>query len=233
MILAAGRGERMRPITDSVPKPLIDVGGITLIEHHLFRLSGLGFKHVIINVSYLGEKIIGFLGDGSRFDLVISYSNEPGGALGTAGGIVNALEIFKEDQFLVVNGDVFTNFNFSGIHLNSSTNAHLVLVPNPPHHPTGDFCIKDGILQLPTPESRQTYTFAGIGMYRRSFFDSLSQGKYELGEHFRKSIRIGEISATLHQSLWIDVGNPERLQQARTVVQDDSQNHMPRSNNKN
>ena len=103
--------------------------------------------------------------------------------------------------------------------LTGSAKAHLVLVPNPSHHPTGDFCLKDGILQLPDPQTRQTYTFAGIGLYRKSFFDSLHQGKYELGEYFRQPARIGEISATGHESLWIDVGNTERLQQARTVVQ--------------
>jgi MurNAc alpha-1-phosphate uridylyltransferase len=225
MILAAGRGERMRPITDSVPKPLIEIGGITLIEHHLFRLSGFGFKHVIINVSYLGEKIVGFLGDGTRFNLKISYSNESDGALGTAGGIVNALEYFSEDRFLVVNGDIFTNFNFLRMQLNRSENAQLVLVPNPPHHPGGDFCLEGGMLQLPGPDAGKTYTFSGIGMYRRSFFDSLTPGKYELGDHFRDSIRNGKIAATLHESLWIDVGNPERLQQARTAIQDNPEHH--------
>jgi MurNAc alpha-1-phosphate uridylyltransferase len=226
MILAAGRGERMRPITDSVPKPLIDIGGVTLIEHHLFKLSGLGFKHVVINVSYLGEKITGFIGDGARFNLKISYSNESDGALGTAGGIVNALELFSEDQFLVVNGDIFTNFNFSRMQLNRFTRAHLVLVPNPPHHPKGDFCLKGESVCIPTPESRNTYTFAGIGMYRRAFFDSLPPGIFELGQHFRNSMRDEKITGTVHESLWIDVGNPQRLQQARTVVEENSQHNI-------
>jgi len=218
MILAAGRGERLRPITDSIPKPLITVGGLTLIEHHLYRLSSFGFKHVVINVSYLGEKIMSFLGDGSRFDLKISYSIEADGALGTAGGILNALEIFQQDQFLVVNGDVFTDFNFSQIHPLDTSNAHLVLVPNPPHHPEGDFCLRDGVVQLSDSESQNTYTFAGIGLYRKSFFDSLVQKKCELGEYFRQLVQKGEISGTVHRSLWIDVGSAERLQQARLKV---------------
>ena len=111
MILAAGRGERLRPLTDSIPKPLITVGGLTLIEHHLFKLSSFGFKHVVINVSYLGEKIMSFLGDGTRFDLKISYSIESDGALGTAGGILNALEYFLEDQFLVFLGHAAADHN--------------------------------------------------------------------------------------------------------------------------
>lgn len=219
MILAAGRGERLRPITDTVPKPLVPIGERTLIEHHLTRLSASGVEHVVINVAYLGEKIIQFLGDGSRFDLQLSYSLEANGALGTAGGIINALVHFKEAQFLVINSDIFTDYDFSQIQMPDSSMAHIVLTPNPAHNPGGDYCLTDGIVQHPAHQAQNTVTFTGIGLYRKAMFETLCDEKYgekcNLAQIFEEPIQNGKISGELQQSMWIDVGNAERLVQAR------------------
>ncbi len=220
MILAAGRGERLRPITDTIPKPLVPMGERTLIEHHLVRLSAAGVRHVVINVAYLGEKIMQFLGDGSRFDLKLSYSIESNGALGTAGGIINALDRFKEEQFLVINSDIFTDCDFSQIQLPDSSKAHLVLAPNPAHNLNGDYCLTDddgdGMVQHPSNPAQTTFTFTGIGLYRKTMFEALDIEKCGLTQVFDQPIRNGEISGQLHRTLWIDVGNAERLAQART-----------------
>ncbi len=216
MILAAGRGERLRPITDTVPKPLVLIGERTLIEHHLVRLSAMGVNHVVINVAHLGEKIMEFLGDGSRFDLKLSYSIEPNRALGTAGGIINALDHFTEQLFLVINSDIFTDCDFSQIQMPDSSKAHLVLAPNPAHNPNGDYCLTDGhLVQHPSNPAQTTVTFTGIGLYRKTMFEALDIEKCGLTQVFDQPIRKGEISGQLHPTLWIDVGNAERLAQAR------------------
>ncbi len=217
MILAAGRGERLRPITDAVPKPLVPIGGRTLIEHHLVRLSAMDVNHVVINVAYLGEKIMEFLGDGSRFGLKLSYSIESNRALGTAGGIINALDYFKEEPFLVINSDIFTDCDFSQIQMPDTAKAHLVLAPNPAHNPNGDYCLSNNCLvQHPSSPAQTTVTFTGIGLYRKTMFEALDIEKCELTQVFDQPIRKGEISGQLHQTLWIDVGTVERLAQART-----------------
>jgi len=217
MILAAGRGERLRPITDSTPKPLIQVGQNTLIEHHLTKLSNIGFKHVVINVSYLAEIIIKYLGSGNRFGLKISYSREPDNALETGGGIVKALDLLEEEQFLVANSDIFTDYEFSKPDILESAKAHLVLVSNPQHNFGGDFCLVDGRVQQPSNlyMTETTYTFSGIGYYRRSLFESYSPNKLSLAQILEQPVKNGIVSGEIHKSLWIDVGNPERLAQAR------------------
>ncbi len=218
MILAAGRGNRLRPITDTLPKPLVVVGERTLIEHHLMKLSACGIAHVVINVAYLGEKIIALLGDGSRFGLRLSYSIEAEGALGTAGGIMNALHHFKETPFLVVNSDIFTDYDFSHMQIPDSSMAHLVLTPNPAHHPNGDYCLIDGKVQHPAYSTQNTVTFAGIGLYRKALFARLAVEKCGLAQIFEQPIRNGTFSGEIHQTSWIDVGSAARLVQARTIA---------------
>ena len=218
MILAAGRGQRLRPITDTIPKPLVMVGELTLIEHHLVRLVACGIEQVVINVAYLGEKISAFLGDGSRFGLELHYSVEENGALGTAGGIIHALKHFTEDPFLVINSDIFTDYDFSQIQLPDSSIAHIVLAPNPAHNSSGDYCLVDGIVQHPAHPTQDTVTFAGIGLYRKAMFEAYTAEKNDLASLFEPLIRNHKISGELHQTMWIDVGNAERLTHARTQV---------------
>ncbi len=205
MILAAGRGERMRPLTDPCPKPLLTVNDKPLIVYHLEALQRSGINSVVINVSWLGEQIQQALGRGSRFGLSIEYSYEPE-ALETAGGIVQALDKL-DDGFIVVNADVFTDFEYSHL-LDFSSDAHLVLVPNPPQHPGGDFAIEDGYLSN-AGDSR--YTFAGIAVYRKSFFHGLQPGRRALAPLLREGADQQRITAELHNGLWTDVGTRERL----------------------
>ncbi len=220
MILAAGRGERLRPITDTLPKPLVTVGEYTLIEHHLTKLSVAGVRHVVINVAYLGNQIMEFLGDGSYFGLTISYSIETNGALGTAGGIINALKHFREKQFLVINSDIFTDYDFSQIHLPDSSLAHIVLTTNPAHNQTGDYCLRHSMVQH-ADSAQNTLTFAGIGLYRKALFATATEKSErtprELAQFFEQPIQHKQISGELHTTMWIDVGSTERLAQARTL----------------
>lgn len=179
MILAAGRGERMRPLTDSCPKPLLPVNGKSLIVYHLEALKRAGIVSVVINHSWLGDQIEQQLGDGTRYGLKISYSHETQ-ALETAGGIIHALDKL-EDEFIVVNGDVFTDFDFRRL-LNPEHEAHLVMIPNPAHHAQGDFSITQGLLSNNTGarNGAQRYTFSGMASYRKSFFSGLDEGKQAL-----------------------------------------------------
>ncbi|MBT3206654.1 MAG: nucleotidyltransferase family protein [Gammaproteobacteria bacterium] len=207
MILAAGRGERMRPLTDNCPKPLLKVKGKPLISYHLEALKKAGITSVVINVSWLGDQIQLALGDGSAFGLRIQYSVE-NDALETAGGIIQALDKL-DDEFIVVNGDVFTDYDFSNL-LIPTADAHLVLVPNPEHNPSGDFGIDNGLL-LNT--SNQQHTFAGISCYRKSFFSGLDQGQRALPPLLRAGADQQNVSAELFDGLWNDVGTAERLEQ--------------------
>ncbi len=218
MILAAGRGERLRPLTDSVPKPLVRVGQQTLIERHLQKLSCQNFNHIVINVSYLAEKIIDYLGDGSRFNTKISYSIEPDGALGSAGGIVNALDLLEQDRFVVLNGDILTDYNFSNLQLSESCKAHLVLVPNPAHNVHGDYNLVDGMVRHCENDPVCDYTFAGIGLYHRELFAGPGLKARELANTFSRPVRHREVSGEVHRGLWIDVGNRERLAQALSAM---------------
>jgi MurNAc alpha-1-phosphate uridylyltransferase len=217
MILAAGRGERLRPVTDKIPKPMIRVGDLSLIEHHLIRLASSGFKHIVINVSHLADKIVNFLGDGEQYGVKICYSPEPQGALDTGGGIVNALDKLKQDRFLVVNGDVFSDFNFPEAVVDDGTRANLVLVQNPQHNPDGDFCLNGNRIVMPSEGSGTTYTFAGIGWYSRGLFTGIPGGRRKLAEVLRTPIAAGEVRGQVHGSLWVDVGTPERLAYAKSI----------------
>ena len=212
MILAAGKGERMRPLTDHTPKPLLEVGGRPLIEHHILRLADAGFRELIINVSHLGEQIIEFCGDGSRWGLTIQISpeDEP---LETAGGIINALPLLGDQPFLLVNGDVWTDYSFGRLRdlmLARPDGAHLVLVDNPPQHPGGDFRLRDGyVMELADVEVGLTYS--GVGVYSRGFFHGVPDGKSPLRPLLGRAIENNVLTGEHYAGDWEDVGTPERL----------------------
>jgi len=175
-ILAAGRGERMRPLTDTTPKPLLMAGGKPLIVWHLERLAACGFRDVIINHSHLGQQIVDALGDGAQFGLSIRYSPEPPGALETAGGIANALPLLGDEPFLVVNGDVWCDWNFKRALALTSRRAHLVFVPNPPQHAGGDFCLDGDVVHYASSGLGPTLTYAGTGVFSPDFFATVPAG---------------------------------------------------------
>ncbi|OGV77065.1 MAG: mannose-1-phosphate guanylyltransferase [Methylotenera sp. RIFCSPLOWO2_02_FULL_45_14] len=214
MILAAGRGERMRPLTDHTPKPLLKVGGKPLIVWHLERLAQAGFKQVVINHAHLGEQIEVVLGDGSQWGLHIQYSPEKI-ALETAGGIANALPLLGSEPFLVVNGDIFTEVDFANIKLAPNNLAHLVLVDNPPQHSQGDFVYDDdGVLKSDHTENsaKSKLTFSGVGVYHPSLFASVQRGDpAKLAPLLRQAIAENKASAEHFQGVWHDIGTPERL----------------------
>ena len=210
MILAAGRGERMRPLTDHTPKPLLKVGGKPLIVWHLERLAKAGFKEVVINHAHLGEQIEQALGDGSQWGVHIQYSPEIT-ALETAGGIANALPLLGAEPFLVVNGDTFTEVDFGVLThaLQANNHAHLVLVNNPPQHPNGDFAIEAGKLKN---TGEKMLTFSGVGVYHPDLFASVVRGESaKLAPILRQAIAENKATAEYYQGVWHDIGTPERL----------------------
>ncbi|MFZ9037775.1 MAG: N-acetylmuramate alpha-1-phosphate uridylyltransferase MurU [Gammaproteobacteria bacterium] len=206
MILAAGRGERLRPLTDRLPKPLLEVRGKPLIVHHLEALAAGGFTDVVINLSWLGDLIRDRLGNGGEFGLTIEYSEEPQ-ALETAGGILQALPLLGE-RFIVLNADIFTDYDFSRLRRCDSP-AHLVLVDNPPHHPQGDFVLDGALIGA---EGSTRYTFSGISAYHRGFFDGLSPGKQALAPLLYAAAARQQVTGELLQGEWIDIGTLERLE---------------------
>jgi N-acetyl-alpha-D-muramate 1-phosphate uridylyltransferase len=208
MILAAGRGERMRPLTDHAPKPLLEVLGKPLIQYHLERLAHAGITEVVINLAWLGAMIRARLGDGSAFGLRIRYSEESPSALETAGGIFRALPLLGKGAFLVMNGDVFTDYPVSHASLAANRDAHLVLVPNPPQHAEGDFGLEHG---LALPSAPLQYTFSGIAVYRPEFFANCVDGAFPLKPLLLRSMAARRCSAEIYTGIWEDVGTPERL----------------------
>jgi MurNAc alpha-1-phosphate uridylyltransferase len=208
MILAAGRGERMRPLTDSVPKPLLRIRGKPLIERHVERLAQAGIDRIVINLAWLGSMIRDYLGDGSRHGVSIRYSEELPRALETAGGIFRALPLLGPDPFLVVNGDIFTDYGFERVALDDERDAHLVLVPNPPQHPQGDFGLQGGVA---VAAAGQQFTFAGIAAYRNEFFSGCEDGVFPLKPLLVRSMAAKRCGAELYTGVWEDVGTPERL----------------------
>ncbi len=211
MILAAGRGERMRPLTDFMPKPLIKLAGKPLIVWHLERLAQAGFKQVVINHAYLGEQIEQALGNGSQWGMYIEYSPEKN-ALETAGGIANALPLLGKQPFLVVNGDTFSQIDFASLKLTHNALpclGHLVLVDNPPQHPNGDFAIEAGVLKN---QGAQMLTFSGVGVYDPDLFASIVPGTpAKLAPLLRQAITHKQMTAEHYQGMWHDIGTPERL----------------------
>jgi N-acetyl-alpha-D-muramate 1-phosphate uridylyltransferase len=210
MVLAAGRGERMRPLTDAEPKPLLRVGGKRLIEYHLERLGAAGFRDVVINTAWLGDMIEAALGDGAQFGLAITYSHERPEALETGGGIFNALPLLGSAPFLLVNGDVWTDIDFGALRRDPPARslAHLVMVRNPPQHARGDFVLADGLVSE-GEGLRQTYS--GVGIYRPEFFAGCQPGKFPLLPLLRRAIAQRALSGEMHQGRWFDIGTTERL----------------------
>ncbi len=232
MILAAGRGERMRPLTDNTPKPLLKISGIPLIEHHLRKLAEVGITDIVINLAWLGDKIVEYFQDGSSLGVNIRYSWERGGALETAGGIIKALPLLcssssqdnnQDEPFLVVNGDIYIDYDYQHLpQLTDSQLAHLWLVENPAHNQQGDFRLVGGNVQnLTQLNASPTYTFSGIGLYRPSFFDEhLTETVVPLAPLLRKAIDKQCVAGTLLSGLWTDVGTPERLKQLDKQLQE-------------
>ena len=225
MILAAGRGERMRPLTDHTPKPLLKVGGKPLIVWHIENLAKAGFKEIIINHAHLGQQIEDALGDGKTWGVSIQYSPEKV-ALETAGGIANALHLLADEPFLVVNGDTFTDINFHSTALHASIHAasgciknplaHLVLINNPPQHPKGDFAIENGLLKN---TGKTMLTFSGVGVYHPDLFANIKRGEpAKLAPLLRQAIAENQATAEHHQGVWHDIGTPERLKALDTEL---------------
>jgi MurNAc alpha-1-phosphate uridylyltransferase len=208
MILAAGRGERMRPLTDHTPKPLLEAGGKPLIVHHIEHLASAGFREIVINHAHLGERIEAALGDGSFWGIRIRYSPEAR-ALETGGGIFKALPLLGPGPFLVVNGDIWTDLDFSRLHLREELLAHLVLVENPSHNPQGDFALVEHRVQS---HGHPRYTFSGIGVYHPQLFRECTSGAFPLAPLLRRAMAPGQVSGELFGGIWSDVGTPERLQ---------------------
>jgi N-acetyl-alpha-D-muramate 1-phosphate uridylyltransferase len=216
LLLAAGRGERMRPLTDTCPKPLLNVAGKPLIAWHLERLAQAGVREVVINLSWLGELIAGALGDGSRYGLTIQYSREPWPALETGGGIQQALPMLGEDPFLLVNGDVFTDVDFTALRIAPDDLAHLVLVPNPSHHARGDFGL--GERGRIVAEGGERLTYSGVALLRPGFLAGAVPGRFPLLPWLMRALEAGRLGGQRHDGTWIDVGTPERLAQLDGVL---------------
>jgi MurNAc alpha-1-phosphate uridylyltransferase len=210
MILAAGRGERMRPLTDTTPKALLMVGGKTLIEHHLQSLVAAGIRDIVINVAWLGGQIIEYLGDGARFGVSIQWSDEGDSALETGGGIARALPLLGSDPFWIVNGDVFARCSFRLPQLAPETLGHLLLVPNPDHNQQGDFALVGSRIEN---TGATMYTYSGIAYLRPDLFIGHAGGKFSLAPLLRAAARRGQLGGELMQGEWTDVGTPARLQQ--------------------
>lgn len=211
MILAAGRGDRMRPLTDQCPKPLLPVAGAPLIVWHIRRLAAAGFRDIVINGGWLGERLPHALGDGRQFGVRLQFSLEGWPALETAGGIATALPLLGEQPFALVNGDVFTDYPFARLQERElgAHDAHLVLVPNPEHHARGDFALQDGVLADGEPR----LTYSGMGVFAPRFFAGLAPRQpAPLGPLLRTAISERRISGECFDGYWQDVGTPERLQ---------------------
>jgi MurNAc alpha-1-phosphate uridylyltransferase len=208
MILAAGRGERMRPLTDHLPKPLLKAGGKALIEHRIESLAAAGFRDLVINHAHLGAQIEAHLGNGGRYGVRITWSREPDAALETGGGIFQALAWLDGENFLVVNADIWTDYPFARLAAPIAGLAHLVLVDNPPQHPRGDFVLRDSRVQA---EGTPRLTFSGIGVYHRDLFRGCRPGRFPLAPLLRHAMESGQVSGEHYTGAWHDIGTPERL----------------------
>jgi MurNAc alpha-1-phosphate uridylyltransferase len=219
MILAAGRGERLRPLTDSTPKPLLKAGPRMLIEHHLYALSAAGFSDVVINIGHLGQQIIERLGDGSRYQLAIHYSDERNAVLETGGGIVKALPLLKSDPFLVINGDIWTDIDLSSLADNFTSLAHLVLVKNPQHHLQGDFTLQ-GERVRENKNNQPSWTYSGMAMFKYGFFDQCTEQRFPLAPLLHRRIAKGQVTGEVYNGLWFDIGTRQRLDALNTLLKD-------------
>jgi N-acetyl-alpha-D-muramate 1-phosphate uridylyltransferase len=208
MLLAAGRGERMRPVTDSTPKPLVRVGGRPLIAWHLAALARAGIREVVINLSWLGAQVRASLGDGRDHGVLITYSDEGPVALETGGGIFRAVPLLGPGPFLVVNADIWTDIDFAALSLEEGAHAHLLLIPNPPHHPRGDFGLEGDLV---VTRDTDRYTYSGVGVYRPEFFGGCTPGRFPLLPLLNRAIAAGLVRGEVHRGEWCDVGTVERL----------------------
>ncbi len=218
MILAAGRGERLRPLTDTRPKPLLEVGGRPLIEHHLERLAQAGFREIVINLAHLGDMIRDTLGNGSAWGVNIHYSQEPPGALDTGGGIGQALPLLGDSPFAVINGDIFSQYPLARLRAIKCSHAHLVLVPNPEHNPDADFVLQGGHVFQDTADldAQARYTFSGISVYHPRFFSATPGGKYSVVPMLKAAMALQRVTGEIFRGAWHDIGTPERLKEIRS-----------------
>lgn len=214
MILAAGKGERLRPLTLHTPKPLVRVAGVPLIEYHLRALAAAGFRDVVINHAWLGEQIEAHLGDGSGFGLQIRYSAE-GEPLETGGGIFRALPLLGREPFLLINGDIWCDFDFGLLKRPLHGLAHLLLVDNPAHNSEGDFSLDGTRVQ----DARPGLTYSGIAVLAPALFDGCSAGAFKLAPLLRDAMQRGQVSGEHYQGQWIDVGTHERLAQVEALLE--------------
>jgi MurNAc alpha-1-phosphate uridylyltransferase len=215
MLLAAGRGERMRPLTDKTPKPLLRIGGQMLIEHHIHALARAGITELVINHAWLGNLIERALGNGAAYGVHIEYSPEGETGLETGGGILRALPLLGTQPFLVVNADIWSDYDFSVLPREPEGLAHLVMVDNPPHHPQGDFSLVAGQLAQHGP---LMLTFSGIGLYRPQLFAGCEAGVFPLAPLLRKTMDRGQVSGEYYAGKWFDIGTPERLESVNETV---------------
>lgn len=215
MILAAGRGERLRPVTDKTPKPLLEIGEQSLIERHLIRLSQAGFREVVINLAHLGDLIRSSLGDGARWGLNIHYSQEPEGALDTGGGILQALPLLGDAPFAIINGDVWTDYPLARLRAIKCSHAHLVLVPNPKHNPNGDFELRGGYINHEPNTQNKLHTFSGISVYHPRFFEGVAAGKFSVVPMLYRAAALQHVTGEIFRGNWHDIGSLERLEDLR------------------
>lgn len=224
MLLAAGRGERLRPLTDRQPKPLLEVAGKPLLVWQLENLQRAGVSEVVVNLAWLGEQIAEALGDGSRWGLTLHYSREPAAALETAGGIRLALDLLGDEPFILANADVWTRFDFASLPRIPDGLAHLVLVPNPDHHPQGDFALTAGRVDA---QGVLRHTYAGIAVFKPALFAQLARGvRAPLAPLLRAAMHEGAVSGELFTGPWIDVGTPARLEAANLAARTFATQHQ-------
>lgn len=216
MILAAGRGERMRPLTDITPKPLLLAGGKPLIQYTIEQLVSTQFTEIVINIAHLGQQIKQTLGNGHHLGASITYSDEGDSPLETAGGIINALHLLGDEPFLVVNGDITHHYDFSQLHNKQVNLAHLVLIPNPTHHPKGDFFLSSG--GLLSEQGVSALTYSGMGLFRPELFNYSTQGKAKLAPLLRQAISKQKVTGEKFDGFWMDIGTPQRLETLNKII---------------
>jgi MurNAc alpha-1-phosphate uridylyltransferase len=215
MILAAGRGERLRPLTDEIPKALVEVAGKSLLEHHLERVRAAGIESVVINLGWHGERIAERIGSGERYGLEVIYSDEGEHILETGGGIYKALPSLGANPFLVINADIYTDMPVPDIELAADRLGHLVLVPTPDYSEHGDFGLVDGLIRrVDTPD----YTYAGLAVYRPEFFAGCEPGRFSIVQFMFAAADAGRLAGSVYTGMWADVGTPERLAALREKI---------------
>lgn len=215
MILAAGRGERLRPLTDETPKSLVEVGGRSLLERHLDHVKAAGIDTVVINLGWLGDRLVERVGSGRRYGLEVIYSQEGDNILETGGGIFKALPTLGDGPFVVINADIFTDMPVPEVTLADDQLGHLVMVPSPEYRAGGDFDIEEGLIRN---SSEQSLTFSGVAIYRPQLFDGCKPGRFPLAPLLRAAAEDGRLSGSLYEGQWADIGTPERLEALRAAL---------------